>query len=277
MNPAFQRLMRQASRLTSAQQLCAATTAIQRALRGGSAHAASSTAATPPTPPASPAPTASARPAAIVLDGAVVEVPDPTGSPSADSVAGDGVFIDGAHTHAALTRQYKLYVPGELAAREQGFLVLYPAQAQDANPARCWNWFKHNHHLRDRGEAAVIATMTQAVMKEHGINPAQVYVAGLTGLTGRSGRSGPSLRMPAIVFHGDHDATVHPKNGDQVIAAALVGAAAGPARAEQWLLHGARHAWSGGQAAGSYTDAKGPDASGEMRRFFFSQCAHAGH
>ena len=103
---------------------------------------------------------------------------------------------------------------------------------------------------------------------------------------------------PVIVFHGDADATVVASNGDAVIDAALAGhagavaePAAGdsgsyrrgarrtvwrdadagvdsPTLAEQWIVHGAPHAWSGGAAAGSYTDPDGPDASREMLRFF---------
>ena len=101
--------------------------------------------------------------------------------------------------------------------------------------------------------------------------------------------------VPTIVFHGDQDTTVHPRNGDQVIA--RLRATAGPdlqtqvqhgkvpgghaysrtlqmdpsgqALSEQWVIHGAGHAWSGGNLAGSYTDPRGPDAAREMLRFFF--------
>lgn len=66
------------------------------------------------------------------------------------------------------------------AARRQGFFVLYPAQAQSANPQRCWNWFKHNHQQRDRGEPALLAGLTREVIAKHGIDPRRVYVAGLS-------------------------------------------------------------------------------------------------
>ncbi|MBR9906033.1 MAG: plasmid partitioning protein, partial [Gammaproteobacteria bacterium] len=47
--------------------------------------------------------------------------------------------------------------------------------------------------------------------------------------------------------------------------------AKGETHLEQWQVHGAGHAWSGGSTKGSYTDPKGPNATKEMLRFF---CQH---
>ncbi|MGP9767137.1 extracellular catalytic domain type 1 short-chain-length polyhydroxyalkanoate depolymerase [Halomonas sp. AOP13-D3-9] len=101
--------------------------------------------------------------------------------------------------------------------------------------------------------------------------------------------------VPAIIFHGDRDTTVHPSNADRVAAqystSYQAGAtvekgkvanghgytctthhnAKGETHLEQWQVHGAGHAWSGGSTKGSYTDPKGPNATKEMLRFF---CQH---
>ncbi|HEY6432280.1 MAG TPA: PHB depolymerase family esterase [Acetobacteraceae bacterium] len=108
-----------------------------------------------------------------------------------------------------------------------------------------------------------------------------------------SGAARPKPRIvPAIVFHGDKDTTVNPRNADSVVAQSGRGASlrrrveegqvagglaysrilhAGPSGetlVEQWVIHGAGHAWSGGSPAGSYTLPRGPDATREMVRFF---------
>jgi poly(hydroxyalkanoate) depolymerase family esterase len=113
----------------------------------------------------------------------------------------------------------------------------------------------------------------------------------MKGAGKKKGKAAPSARpVPAIVFHGDRDATVHPGNGDTVYRQFTHGAVAketeerGPGHtktvaldadgrtvAEHWKLHGAGHAWSGGSAAGSYAEPSGPNASAEMLRFFLSR------
>ena len=111
------------------------------------------------------------------------------------------------------------------------------------------------------------------------------------GAGARSAGARPVI-VPTIAFHGDADTTVNPVNGDQVIAQATPAAhletsvshgkadggvsytrtsksdATGRSMLEHWVLHGVGHAWSGGSPAGSHTDARGPDASREMVRFF---------
>lgn len=125
-------------------------------------------------------------------------------------------------------------------------------------------------------------------------------MAGAFAAMRQGGGAGARARrapIPTIVFHGDRDPTVHAVNGDEVMAQAGAGPAlraeveggrspggmaftrtvhrdgADRVVLEQWVLHGAGHAWSGGSAAGSYTDPLGPDASREMLRFFLSHRA----
>lgn len=112
-----------------------------------------------------------------------------------------------------------------------------------------------------------------------------------------SGAPLPPRRIPLIVFHGDQDILVNARNGGQIVSQwlgdpALTGTqdtstqssqsngraftrtrykdGAGHAVAENWLVHDAGHAWSGGGSAGSFADASGPDASREMVKFFSS-------
>lgn len=230
---------------------------------------------------------------------------------------------------AAGTRMNKL-------AQAQGWVVLYPGQPPSANGSGCWNWFQSGDQQRERGEPAILAGMTRHILATESIDPQRVYVAGLSAggamaavLAGthpdlfaavgiHSGlphaaahdlmtalsvmRQGPSYganmaALPAIVFHGDRDQTVHPSNGEALVArggpVGMRRAAdapprvetgrvpgghrytrslhldpAGQVRAEYWLVHGAGHAWFGGSSEGSYTDPRGPDASTEMLRFF---------
>ena len=361
MNPDFQQLMQRATQLTRSGELQAATAAIQAALTSTATNHA-----------AAPARRAE-EDAANVIDVAAREVPDeaPTAPVHPQSPTPPaGRFIAGSHGDATARRDFKLYIPPgagdrplpllvmlhgctqnpddfaagtamNVLASEQGFYVLYPAQSQRANPQRCWNWFKHNHQARGRGEPALLAGMTRDVMAAYPVDADRVYVAGLSaggamaailgdtysdifaavgvhsGLAAGSATDLPSAlgamqsganparprasgrAVPTIAFHGDADATVHPANGGQVIAASAAMAARvevdqhnnggrmatrsvhhaanGTVLAEHWLVHGASHAWSGGSAAGSYTDPRGPDASAEMLRFFLAHPRRTGH
>ncbi|GAA6120449.1 PHB depolymerase family esterase [Acidovorax sp. FG27] len=65
-------------------------------------------------------------------------------------------------------------------ARDRGVAVLYPEQAQRDNAQQCWNWFKPQHQQRGRGEPAAIAALVQSVCAAHSIDPARIYVAGLS-------------------------------------------------------------------------------------------------
>lgn len=255
-----------------------------------------------------------------------------------------GEFVSRSFTNHAGTRMNAL-------AEQHGFLVVYPAQAANANGSKCWNWFRSEDQDRDRGEPALIAGITNEVVANYHVDERRVFVAGLsagaamavilgvtypdiyaavgahsglpygaahdmpsafgamkrsTGLPGMPNRTGSGAHqaagrrgVPTIVFHGDRDHTVDAQNGAEIVEQAIrshsdeprlqtsvsQGATAGGRQysqtvyadatsqpvVEEWVLHGAGHAWSGGSPHGSYTDTGGPDASAEMIRFFYSQ------
>ena len=108
--------------------------------------------------------------------------------------------------------------------------------------------------------------------------------------------------LPLIVFHGESDTTVSPVNADHLLdqwlratsheqgraaqstkvergqvaggrayTRSMYHDASGHAIVEKWLAHRVDHVWSGGSAAGSFTDPLGPDASTELLRFFAEQ------
>jgi len=356
LNEALHTTLRNAMQLTRAGDLMAATAEIQRRLGGG--PIAAPAAAADDTPP-------------IDGDFRVIDVP------AAEDVRIAPGFIDGKYTCAAGARRYKLFIPAcyrgqplplvvmlhgctqapddfargtrmNLLAEERGCFVLYPAQSQEANASRCWNWFQPAHQGRDGGEPAIIAGAVRELAAAYGLDRDRIYVAGMSaggamavalgqtypdlfaavgvhsGIPYRAAQDMPSAfaamhgrgtgapmasrsedaasPVPTIVFHGDRDTTVNPGNGERIVAASVAasrgaptfGATTSSARrdgsaggraysctvhtdsharvvAEHWVLHGAGHAWSGGDASGSFTDAAGPDASREMLRFFLER------
>lgn len=191
---------------------------------------------------------------------------------SASGALGYKLFLPSAHEGAArplvvmlhgCTQHPDDFAAGtrmNAAAAERGLAVLYPAQHEAANPRRCWRWFERAHQRRDAGEPSVLAGMVREVIAHHELDPARVYVAGLSaggamaavlgdaypdlfaavgvhsglpaGAAGdvKSGlvamrRGAPAAtvrppRRPTIVFHGDRDAVVHPVNGERLAALA---------------------------------------------------------
>lgn len=226
-------------------------------------------------------------------------------------------------------------------AEKYNILVAYPNQTRIAHSKACWNWYKVKNQQAHRGEPALIAGLTQAILQSHHVDPKRIYVAGLSAggsMAAIMGATYPKLYaavgvhsglaagsatnviaalavmrqgswnvqtlseepafVPTIVFHGDQDSIVNQKNAEQVFAQAKQRLAAsheayfnveqttihpaegraytrtqmkdekGQTQIDYWLVHGAGHAWSGGESRGSYVDPNGPNASEAMLRFF---------
>lgn len=116
----------------------------------------------------------------------------------------------------------------------------------------------------------------------HDLPSALAAMRGWRSRANPTGSESAFRTVPTIVFHGDVDTTVHPRNGEHVIATGprtvengeesgrkyTRTVSSGRPALEHWLVHGAGHAWSGGSLHGSYCDPRGPDATRAMLRFF---------
>lgn len=67
----------------------------------------------------------------------------------------------------------------ELAERF-GFAVLFPEQQRANNPNLCFNWFSPDDVRRGSGEVESIREMIVATVERHELNPARVFVTGLS-------------------------------------------------------------------------------------------------
>jgi feruloyl esterase len=65
-------------------------------------------------------------------------------------------------------------------AERFGFALLLPEQQRSNNPNGCFNWFQTGDIERGHGEALSIRQMVAKMVSDHGIDPARVYVTGLS-------------------------------------------------------------------------------------------------
>jgi poly(hydroxyalkanoate) depolymerase family esterase len=207
-------------------------------------------------------------------------------SPTDPELVDGAKFLTKSFSCKAGSRSYKLYVPNHRAdnqrpllimlhgckqnptdfavgtrmnalAEAHGMLVAYPAQTQSANPSACWNWFNPSHQQPGMGEPAIIAGLTEEIIKSNNIDARKVFVAGLSAggaMAVVMGETYPQLfsavgvhsglpyqcandvvsafaamrgdfshkslkpKVRTVIFHGDADRTVTHSNGERIVS-----------------------------------------------------------
>lgn len=87
------------------------------------------------------------------------------------------VVLHGCTQNAA---QYDRGTGWSQLADRHGFALLFPEQERGNNFNLCFNWYQAADARRGRGEAASIASMIAHLTKAHRLDPARVYINGLS-------------------------------------------------------------------------------------------------
>jgi poly(hydroxyalkanoate) depolymerase family esterase len=114
-------------------------------------------------------------------------------------------------------------------------VVAYPEQPASENALKCWNWFLPAHQSRGAGEPALIAEVARQVMELRAVDPARVFVAGISAggsMAQYAGAAYPDLfaaigAHSAIPIGAAHDtpSALAAMRGEPLPMAALVAAA----------------------------------------------------
>ena len=86
-----------------------------------------------------------------------------------------------------------------MLAKRHGFALVYAEQIRTNNPNRCFNWFQSHDARRGSGEALSIRQMVTRMRRTHSIDPARIFI---TGLSAGGGMSSVMLATYPEIFAG---------------------------------------------------------------------------
>ncbi len=92
----------------------------------------------------------------------------------------DAPLVVALHGCAQSASNYDAETGWELLANRFGFALLLPEQQTGNNSSRCFNWFETADTTRGQGEPLSIKQMVDRMIADHAIDPARVYVTGLS-------------------------------------------------------------------------------------------------